>query len=48
MRRYLMPLMLVAALLLGGCAAGHGANMRGMQATKAPTTDQDSGAPGGF
>ena len=48
MRRYLMPLMLVAALLLGGCAAGQGANMRDMQATKAPTTDQDSGAPGGF
>ena len=45
MRRYLMPLMLVAALLLGGCAAGQGANMRGMEATKAPTTDQDSGAP---
>ena len=45
MRRYLMPLMLVAALLLGGCAAGQGANMRDMQATKAPTTDQDSGAP---
>ena len=37
--------MLVAALLLGGCAAGQGANMRDMQATKAPTTDQDSGAP---
>ena len=45
MRRYLMPLMLAAALLLGGCAAGQGANMRDMQATKAPTTDQDSGAP---
>ena len=45
MRRYLMPLMLVAALLLGGCAAGQGANMRDMQATKAPATDQDSGAP---
>ena len=45
MRRYLMPLMLVAALLLGGCAAGQGANMRDMQATKAPTTDQDLGAP---
>ena len=45
MRRYLMPLMLAAALLLGGCAAGQGANMRGMEATKASTTDQDSGAP---
>ena len=45
MRRHLMPLMLVAALLLGGCAAGQGANMRSMEATKAPATDQDSGAP---
>ena len=45
MRRYLTPLMLAAALLLGGCAAGQGANVRGMEATKAPTTDQDSGAP---